>query len=353
MRNLIYILILSLCSASLFAKEVSITDAEQYAKDFYQHRYKQAQEQSIQIEFMQAIIVENEQDEKLYYVFNTNKNKGFVIIAAEDNYLPVLGYAFEGFYDVNHSIPALRYWMKKYEQNIAASREQGYQETHVKLEWERFSHNKTEKLLNVSPLLATNWDQDCYYNLYAPSDITGPCSHAYIGCVATSMAMVMKYHNYPATGYGSHSYTHPSYGTLSANFGATSYQWSSMPNQLTSSSPLTHKQAISRLMSDCGISVEMNYSPNGSGSNTAFAANALSEFFRYNYTSSEQLASSYTTMEWNTLLKDQLDNSLPMIYSGVDQSVGYGHAWALDGYQGSSHFHMNWGWSGSNNGYFF
>ena len=49
------------------------------------------------------------------------------------------------------------------------------------------------------------------------------------GCVATAMAQIMKYWNYPENGSGFHSYNHARYGTLSANFGNDTYQWASMP----------------------------------------------------------------------------------------------------------------------------
>lgn len=346
------LLILSLLwGAFVFSAPVSQEKASSFAKDFYLNRYNSAFEKTLNDVQFSEIIAYPSNSSALWYVFNIAQNEGFIIISAEDNMLPVLGYSFKGNFDISKMSPATEFWMNRYAEIIESSKNLTTAEPHVAEAWkQKGAESKSQMLL--LPLLTTDWDQDCYYNLYAPSDMGGPCSHAYAGCVATSMAMVMKYHNYPATGFGSHSYTHPNYGTLSANFGATTYSWTNMPNQLSSTSSLIQKQSIARLMADCGISVDMNYSANGSGSNIAFSADAFSNYFRYNFASKEETASSYTTAEWIQILRHQLDNNMPLVYSGIDYSVGYGHAWAVDGYQGSSHFHMNWGWSGYNNGYF-
>jgi hypothetical protein len=125
-----------------------------------------------------------------------------------------------------------------------------------------------------------------------------------------------------------------------------------MPAQLTSGSSLTSKQAVARLMSHCGISVDMQYGANGSGTSSAFSADAFSDYFRYNYSAQELSAANYTASEWGVILRGQIDASQPVLYSGSDYSIGFGHAWVLDGYSGTNYFHMNWGWSGYNNGYF-
>jgi hypothetical protein len=49
-------------------------------------------------------------------------------------------------------------------------------------------------------------------------------------------------------------------------------------------------------------------------------------------------------------MKADLDAGQPFIYYGDNGTSG--HAWICDGYQGTDMFHMNWGWSGSYNGYF-
>jgi hypothetical protein len=60
----------------------------------------------------------------------------------------------------------------------------------------------------------------------------------------------------------------------------------------------------------------------------------------------------YTQTAWENLLKAELDADRPIEYAGYDNSGG-GHAWVCDGYQGTNYFHMNWGWGGYGNGYFY
>jgi hypothetical protein len=51
------------------------------------------------------------------------------------------------------------------------------------------------------------------------------------------------------------------------------------------------------------------------------------------------------------LLRTELENLRPVYYDG--QGSAGGHAFVCDGYQGTSHFHFNWGWNGYANGYYY
>ena len=84
---------------------------------------------------------------------------------------------------------------------------------------------------SVAPLIATKWDQSPYYNELCPYDNLQD-ETTVTGCVATAMAQVMKFWNYPEKGSGFHSYNHSTYGTLSANFGSTTYDWANMPDPI-------------------------------------------------------------------------------------------------------------------------
>ena len=354
MRKLLFLSTALFIALGLKAKIVPVDSAALAAKNFYIHRYNITHAEKINsVEFSETTTRLSMQ-KPVYYTFNIKDDKGFVVVSAEDASRPVFAYAFEGMFYTYGKNETTDAFMKKYVEYVNKLRELHTKAgAEIKKEWRNLlSNNVLEAFAYTTPLLTTKWDQDCYYNMYTPNDPSGYCNHALTGCVATSMAQIMKYYNYPSTGYGSHSYTHPNYGTLSANFGSTTYNWSSMPDKLQSSSTLAQKQAVARLMSHCGISVDMNYGPNGSGSSTAFTVDAFSDYFRYNYSATEIAAADYSTSDWGNILRAQINASHPVLYSGSDYSIGYGHAWVLDGYQGSNYFHMNWGWSGSNNGYF-
>jgi hypothetical protein len=84
--------------------------------------------------------------------------------------------------------------------------------------------------------------------------------------------------------------------------------------------------------------------------------NSLRNYFRYNC--DDHVTNyggwwpgwGYSNEEWAQLLKDGgLDESLPLYYSGSDDSGAGGHAFVCDGYDENDYFHFNWGWSGRDN----
>lgn len=196
------------------------------------------------------------------------------------------------------------------------------------------------------PLMTTKWNQSPYYNALCPAN-------SVTGCVATAMAQIMKYWNYPAKGTGFHSYNHPTYGTLSANFGGTTYQWSSMPNTVNSAN-----NAVATLMYHCGVSVNMDYSPQSSGAYViqdsptpqACSEYALKTYFGYRSTLQGVQRNNYNQTQWINLLKIELNAGRPVLYAGFGS--GGGHAFVCDGYDNNNFFHFNWGWGGSSDGYF-
>ncbi len=321
--------------------------------------------------------MEKIEDETLVYIFTMNE-EGFVIVANEQKVKPILAYGIGEGGSPDPENQAFYYWIRNNMGQIADLKKNYPQyriPQEVTVQWEalqnerfdREAANQLQKQMNpeggmntmaVSPLLTTNWGQGSSsspsYNYYCPS--SGGVT-AITGCVATAMAQVMRYYQHPGYGSGTHSYTEPanagtpSYGTLSANFGATTYGWVNMPATINGSSALTQRQAIGRLMSHAGISVDMDYSPSSSGANTPDAAAAFEDHFHY--TNSGFLSrSSYTLAIWKTLIKAALDDAKPVLYRGRDNAANAGHAWVCDGYNASDYFHMNWGWNGGSNGYF-
>ena len=284
-----------------------------------------------------------------YYVFNFTGG-GFVVVSADDAVIPVLAESDEGYIETEITSPEARYWFENYSRQIAEIVSSGVDNTQSAAEWNQvLSTGIKSTLADVAPLLSTIWDQNGYYNYYCPADATGPAGKTYVGCVATAMGQIMKYYNFPATGVGSHSYTDGTYGLQSADFGATSYNFASMGNSATN---LSYRE-IAKLLYHAGVSVNMAYgTTDGSGAFSEDVPGAMVAFFNYdNSTIRQAFMSNYTSTEWKNLLKSELDARRPLYYSGTGS--GGGHAWVCDGYRNSdSKFHMNWGWSGSANGYY-
>ena len=286
-----------------------------------------------------------------FYVFNTND--GFVIISADDCETPIIGYSREGHFDPN-DVPMQ---MEDYLQDFVARIQYGIENDIVADEttarqWElvkaigRLNNRKNTK--SVEPLLTEKWHQGCLYNSLCPTIAKVPCGHAEVGCVAVAMGQIMHYWGYPATGWGSNSYYNQGV-VLSANFGDTHYDWEHMPDSLTESSSNTEIEAVATLLYHCGVSVNMEYSTNGSTASSTKVPDALMRNFDY----SRQLhrdRKGNNNAEWLTKLKDCLDLQRPIYYSGSGSAGG--HAFVCDGYDSNDLLHFNWGWGGNGDGYF-
>lgn len=286
-----------------------------------------------------------------FYTFSF-KSGGFVLIAADDASIPVLGYSYESNVDANTYNPAAKSWFDDYSRAIAEISNSKMSNSETRPLWDNILNKQaTRSILDVAPLVVTNWDQGCYYNALCPNEPGagyGSCSHAWTGCVATTMSVLMKYHQWPTTGIGYHSYTHPDYGLQSADFGSTTYNFAAMPNTVNSANT-----AVATLMYHAGVSVNMQYGADGSGAYSEDVPFALCNYFNYASTTRLEAKTNYPVMaDWQALIRSELDASRPVYYAGSSTASG-GHAWICDGYRSSdSKFHMNWGWSGSYNGYF-
>ena len=282
------------------------------------------------------------------YVFNTSD--GFVIVAADDCETPIIGYSHEGRFDPNN-VPVQ---MEAYLHDITARIQYGI-ENHVVADestarqWDlvkstgQLSEHKSDKA--VAPLLTDQWHQGCLYNSLCPPG-HGPCGHLKVGCVAMAMGQIMHYWGYPAKGIGSHSYNN---GTISANFGDTTYDWEHMPDSLTDNSSDAEIEAVATLLYHCGVSVDMIYSLSGSGATSADVPDAMVRYFGYSRRLHREKRASYSNEEWLQLLKDCLNLRQPVYYTGHGDQGG--HAFVCDGYDDNDLLHFNWGW-GVAAGYF-
>ena len=203
----------------------------------------------------------------------------------------------------------------------------------------------------VNPLLTTTWNQTTPYNDNCP---TLGAKRCYTGCVATAMAQIMKYHNYPAQGTGTSTAYTTGNGKLtipSVNF-AVNYNFNTMGSAAPSTT--TEKANVARLMYHCGASVQMNYDTSGSGAPSANVVTALRTYFGYDRSILLRERNYFTNLAWEQMIKTQLDASQPVYYAGYGTTGGVttGHAFVCDGYNNSGYFHFNWGWGGSYNGNF-
>ncbi len=283
----------------------------------------------------------------LLYVFDIGNEGGIILVSGDDIASPVLGYTFSGSFDIENLPYNFQKWIEGYKKQISFAIENEMEASQaVEDMWRSLIEGdfefETERRLN--PLCTTTWNQTPYYNAMCPGG-------SVTGCVATAMAQVMKYWNHPAQGTGMHSYNHDVYGTLSVNFGATTYEWSQMPNSISS-----NNNAVATLNYHCGVSVDMGYSPNESGAwvveddSPVCAESAFKNYFGYSNSLHGEKRENYSTTQWVQMMYSDLDAGRPLVYAGF--GGGGGHCFVADGYNSGDFFHFNWGWGGSYDGYF-
>jgi hypothetical protein len=354
-----------LLSTTAFAKEVAVPTAQQVAINWMVERSGWTPGQVM----VKETFAVSEGSKVVYYVFNMNPS-GFAILSADDIAYPVIAYSFEGAYSDSARPPAFDMMMNSAKEEIVYAVQNRLEPLDkAKHEWgrltvvsNRFTPNRLSGVESVSPLLQTVWDQSGgsilrpTYNKFCPSDLLAPEGHAPTGCVATAMAQVMKKHNYPTRGVGTHSYTSSNYGNQSADFGATTYNWSNMPNELSAwPSPIgsteTQINAVATLMYHAGVSVDMNYAASESGAPPTKTRNSFVQYFDYSVEATLIMRDYYNNVDqWLQLMRYELESSRPVFYGGSGSGA---HVFVMDGYQGDAYFNFNWGWGGSHNGYFY
>jgi len=303
----------------------------------------------------------DKKNQSVLYVFSV-KNNGFTIIAGDDRVAPILGYSYEGNSKLTQeNFPPQLVAMLDYYSAVVedvSSQPEPNSITSTQKEWETLISNKKSEdrfsvtsPVNVPSLIKATWDQGDPYNKFCPRDQNG--NQAVVGCVATAMAMIMHYHQYPERGTGFNSFQLQGFGAISANFSNTTYNWSSMPNSITTNSSSTAIDQVARISFHCGVATNMMYGvaeTGGSGTYSNLVSEALIKYFGYDKDATKYVEKSdYSDSQWSTLLQTELNNNRPLYYSGA--SSGGGHAFILDGYSGNF-FSVNWGWSGVYNGNF-
>lgn len=287
-----------------------------------------------------------------FYVFSRGTGAGFVIVSGDDATVPVLAYSDAGTFMADDMPANVNWWMQQYQRQIQVLRDHP-----------EAARRAVTLATSVSPLTTTTWKQSTPYNQEIPTSRFALGTYRpVVGCVALAMAQLMKVHNWPTTGEGSHSYTWTctngssnatSATTYSANFGSTTYQWSSMKDSYGTSADAT---AVGTLCYHCGVAVDMQYGVDASGAQIYDAMKALKTYFRYDKGLDLYLRDFYDADEWDEMLRADLDQGLPILYGGSTQETQYaapsGHCFVFDGYDTGGMFHINWGWGGSYDGYF-
>jgi uncharacterized repeat protein (TIGR02543 family) len=229
--------------------------------------------------------------------------------------------------------------------------------------WDELLHPKIARASRISSisdvrvpaLTRTSWGQDVVgskkvYNYYTPN-------YYYCGCTATALAQLMRYHEYPQSSLSSFSRTCWVDGnrTTKSTRGGT-YSWSSMPtNPARVALTSTQQQAIGKLCYDAGVSVNMDWGSEGSGSWVELAAASLKNDWKYSsavcfHNQGKNIAATYVKLA----VLANLDAKMPVLLDIKGTKIATGktaaHAVVGDGYGfngGTPYTHINLGWDGS------
>ena len=265
-----------------------------------------------------------------YYVFSDDART--LVMSADDMVTPLLAYFDRPVLSLDSIAPSTRAWLDEYAAQI---------------EWAQANPSlvsapaKVPNHGSISPLCATQWDQNWPYNMYTPSNYP-------TGCVATSMAQVMYYYKYPSKGTGSISYTQN--GTsMWMDFGSTYFDWNNMLTSYSGAYNDTQSSAVATLMKACGYAVQMEYAADGSGAHAGRVRSALVDYFGYDKGTKYVRRKHHDADEWDWMIYDNLKDVGPVIYSGYGNG---GHCFVVDGYASNGYYHLNWGWAGVADGFY-
>ena len=337
MKHLLLLLTVLLVSLSSSGKQVTKGNARMQAATFLQER-------GLSISGEMKLIAKSPRKaqssgDAAFYVFNAALGKGYVIVSGDDRTEPILGYSTNGTFDESNMPSNMKAWLDTYREQIEmldnASEEQICSVRKVSI------HNA------VAPLIKTKWDQWTPYNNLCPMGKTGKCP---TGCIATAMAQVMNYHQWPQDSTTViPAYTTETDSMKMSELPKTKFNWTKMPVQKGDTTEENNNE-VAKLMRYCGQAVEMNYTSNSGLSYSQYVAPALIRYFGYDKNARCLERGYYTISEWDSLLYNELKDARPVVYGG--SSKGGGHSFVCDGYDGSGYYHINWGWGGSYDGYF-
>lgn len=203
---------------------------------------------------------------------------GFAVVTTDDRFEEVIGYSATKF---SEEMPCgFKWWMES--ANEVMDKE---------LFPAKSRAGNIIRRAGVGPLLTTKWGQGKPYNNKCKLVANGEEYSLVTGCVAKAMAQVMNYYKYPTKGKGANSYTinYSNIGkqTFSANFENSYYDWNNMLDDYSTYSNTTNEDqytnAVSLLMSDCGIAVNMKYNTSASGAYSKDVPIALKNYFSYSF----------------------------------------------------------------------
>ena len=280
-----------------------------------------------------------------FYVID-NPDGGWVIISGDNCTRPVLAYSDKGRFNTGNIPGNVRSWLCNIDKGISELRRKGVSPGRNAIsEWASAGTGTRNAASEGKELKTACWSQQ--------SPFCDLCPRPTAGCVAVTVGIVMRFHQWPGHGQG---YL-PSYVTKTEgisvegySIGSHRYDWDNMPLDWNSTWPESSNKEVATLIHDIGVMVKTDYCTGGASAFTSDIIPAMAEFMDYSTSAIEINRDNYSDAEWYGMIRDEIDAGRPIIYGGVDGNIG--HEFVCDGYDGNGYIHVNWGWNGECNGYY-
>ena len=281
------------------------------------------------------------------YAVSATLQDGFVLVSGDERFKAVLGYSDVSNFDEQNMPDNMRVFLQGYIDEMKYLESINYQPTKAA---------PRRSMSNVGVLMTTTWNQRAPYNNQCPLDNS---QRSATGCVATAMAQVVNYHIQNDHGPAATIAEIPEYTipnttiTVSAIPSGTAIPSKDLLLNSYANNAGTDAQetAVAQLMLYCGTSVQMKYSSGSSGTQTAYVANALINYFGFDNTTRFVRRIDYSYADWVNLIYNEVAASRPVVL-GAGRAAG-GHAFVADGFDATNTlFHINWGWGGYLDDYF-
>lgn len=109
-----------------------------------------------------------------------------------------------------------------------------------------------------------------------------------------------------------------------------------------------NNEQMAALSFACVVAANQVYTSEGSGT---FGVNqALMAYLKFNFSTSQLLENNDSIMLLRMM--QNIIDTLPCHLAVVDPTWSYGHNVVVDGYNTNNYFHINFGWGGTNNGWY-
>lgn len=345
MRKLLLLaiaILFTVASVSVSAKVRTISEAQRVAATHFATQKVTTRASSAKIvqtivasDILPKIKTRSSSSGEPFYVF-VSSGGGHVIVSGDDRISPILGYSDYGF-NKDKVNPALRDLLTIY--GLVYDQVQATGVPAV-LTAPRSATRALKP--SVAPLLnGITYGQEYPFNLMCPV-VNG--KNGYTGCVATAMAMVMRYHKYPDRAVGMGGGLDPRPGNV-IDLGQQPLEWDKiLPNNGGTNE---NHMAVSWLMRCVGAAVNTLYQNSGSGAGAQDISGAFADNFLYDQNVRIVDRDGYTLSQWFDMARAEISAGRPIVYTGMAMGATEGHAFVLDGYSEDGLFSVNWGYEGT------